>query len=321
MKPLFIFSLPRSGSTLLQKVLMSHPEIKSIAEPWILIPFCYALKKNGILAEYNHETFSIAFHDYINALPNKVDDYYSAINGFINELYKKQASGNEKYFLDKTPRYYTIIPEISKIFPEGKFIFLFRNPVQILSSIIQTWGKGELKNLYNNDIDLKYGFTLLIRGYELLKDRSFSLNYENFVNNPKHYLMLISKYLEIDYDEKMLIDFSKQHFKGRKGDQGDLSESQIIEKVSVERWRMTFNNIYRKRYLRKFIRDIDENILKRMGYNKQKILNEINSLETSNNRFLCDFLWKTYSDLIIKYKLNIFFRNNTKKWVKDKYLS
>ena len=48
--PIFIFSLPRAGSTLLQRVLMGHPEIASIAEPWLLLPLMYVQKEHGVLA-------------------------------------------------------------------------------------------------------------------------------------------------------------------------------------------------------------------------------------------------------------------------------
>ena len=51
--PIFVFSLPRSGSTLLQRVLMSHNDISSVAEPWILLPQIYSLKKEGTLSEYS----------------------------------------------------------------------------------------------------------------------------------------------------------------------------------------------------------------------------------------------------------------------------
>ncbi|MFW6066259.1 MAG: sulfotransferase, partial [Planctomycetota bacterium] len=40
--PLILFSLPRSGSTLLQRMLSLHGRIASTAEPWLLIPQLYA---------------------------------------------------------------------------------------------------------------------------------------------------------------------------------------------------------------------------------------------------------------------------------------
>ena len=139
--PIFIFSLPRSGSTLLQRILMSHSQICSIAEPWILLPQFYMLKKNGTLSDYSSLTAYKAVTDFVENLPKKHKDYKNSLRDFVLDLYQKQCQNNERYFLDKTPRYYLIIDEIIDLFPDAKFIFLFRNPVHIYASSINTWGQ------------------------------------------------------------------------------------------------------------------------------------------------------------------------------------
>ena len=48
-KIIFLISLPRSGSTLLQKMLTVSPEIYSVAEPWLMLPLAFMLKKEGDL--------------------------------------------------------------------------------------------------------------------------------------------------------------------------------------------------------------------------------------------------------------------------------
>lgn len=53
--PLFLFSLPRSGSTLAQRMLAAHPAVATVTEPWILLPFLYARKEEGVYAEYRHD--------------------------------------------------------------------------------------------------------------------------------------------------------------------------------------------------------------------------------------------------------------------------
>ncbi len=83
------------------------------------------------------------------------------------------ADNGETYFLDKTPRYYLIIPEIAQIFPDAKFIFLFRNPLQVISSVMKTWCKGTLNGLHRYNNDLINGPQLLSEGYEILKDKSY----------------------------------------------------------------------------------------------------------------------------------------------------
>ena len=46
--PIFIFSLPRSGSTILQKILMSSTQVSSSNEMWILLPLLNLKSKSGI---------------------------------------------------------------------------------------------------------------------------------------------------------------------------------------------------------------------------------------------------------------------------------
>ena len=54
MRQCFIISQPRAGSTLLQRLLATHPQIQTIGEPWLAIPFVYALREKGVTAEYIH---------------------------------------------------------------------------------------------------------------------------------------------------------------------------------------------------------------------------------------------------------------------------
>src|SRR5689334_9524712 len=112
-KPLFILSLPRSGSTLLQRVLAADKQIASVAEPWVLLPFVYALREQGSSAEYGHSLACMALKDFFLELPNGRQDFLSAIGSAMRELYWKATEAKEaRYFLDKTPRYALIADEI-----------------------------------------------------------------------------------------------------------------------------------------------------------------------------------------------------------------
>ncbi|WP_198265488.1 sulfotransferase family protein [sulfur-oxidizing endosymbiont of Gigantopelta aegis] len=253
--PIFLFSLPRSGSTLLQKVLMSHHAIASTAEPWLLLPHLYAHREIGVLAEYGHQISYSAVNEFINGLENKRSDYYDALGEFLGGLYEKQCSKNEKYFLDKTPRYYNIIPEIHEVFPDAKFIFLFRNPVHIMSSMMNTWSKGNLKYLYAFERDLKQGPRLLSEGYELLKNKSYALRYEDFVKDPKKITKEICEYLEIKFDISMLDDFSHQNTEGNILIGDTTGEQSFISEKSLHKWKNTFDSTFRKKVAYKYILD------------------------------------------------------------------
>lgn len=319
--PIFLFSLPRSGSTLLQRVLMAHQEIASVAEPWLMLPFCYAYKREGVLTEYDHATSYTAFEDFMANLPNKENDYYEALRIFATTLYEKHCTNDEKYFLDKTPRYYNIIPEIAKIFLDAKFIFLFRNPVHAMSSMIQTWGDGRLNKMYKYERDLHFGPKALSEGYKILKDRSYAIRYEQYVQNPKKYTQEICKYLEIDFDEGMLANFASQNTKGRMGDPTGVKEYKNVDTKPLDKWKNTFNTSFRQKYINRYIDSIDEDILKLQGYDKKYILKEINRIKTGKNVALKDRIDLVYSNLVQFIKPNIWFGRTTKIWAKNRYLS
>ena len=56
-RPIFIFSLPRAGSTLVQRVLAAHDDIATTSEPWILLPFLFSTKEQGVYAEYSSQGY------------------------------------------------------------------------------------------------------------------------------------------------------------------------------------------------------------------------------------------------------------------------
>ena len=141
MKPIFLLSLPRSGSTFCQRILAVHEEIATVNEPHFLLPFLYARKDYDVRSTYNHHYASWAVQDFCATLPNQERDYFESLHAFALQLYEKSA-GKKKaaYFLDKTPKYHFIVDDIMQLFPEGKMFFLWRNPLSVIASIMQTWG-------------------------------------------------------------------------------------------------------------------------------------------------------------------------------------
>ena len=134
LNPIFIFSLPRSGSTLLQKIITSSNLVSSTSEPWLLLPLIYQEKKEGLISIYSHKKSNIALAE----IKNKVSNYDKLLADFVISIYSELSDDKSIYFLDKTPRYYLIIDDIVRIFPKAKFIFLFRNPLsQLTSKLIQ----------------------------------------------------------------------------------------------------------------------------------------------------------------------------------------
>lgn len=280
-KPIFIFSLPRSGSTLLQKILVTNKNISSVAEPWLLLPFVHIIKEKGILAKYSHKICYNAFQDFISNIGGK-QVYFNELRKFTLNLYKN-ASKNyvSKYFLDKTPRYYLIINEIAEIFPNAKFIFLFRNPLDIYSSIITTWHKNRLLTLHGHNIDLFEGPKYLLNGFNKLSSRSLKINYEELVSNPEKKLLKLSEYLELEYQNFNLSKYNMTELNGRMGDKIGIRNYKSISKRSINKWQNSINSYFRKKYAQNYIENLNENYLALTNNKKSDLIKKIKKIKVN----------------------------------------
>jgi len=277
LKPLFILSLPRSGSTLMQRVLATDSQIASAAEPWVLLPFVYALKEQGVSAEYEHSLARMALNDFFLELPNGKQDFLSAVGSAVRELYRK-AAGTEhvRYFLDKTPRYTLIADEIIDMFPDGKFIYLWRNPLAIIASIIETWGEGKW-NIELYEIDLFKGLASMIDAYQAHSENALVVQYESFLMSPEKELFRIQEYLEVKLDPDVLRNFSQVNFKGALGDPTGITNYRAIDAAPLNKWKSVINNPLRKMWCRRYLNWLGEERLKVMGYDLNELLCDLES--------------------------------------------
>ena len=277
LKPLFIFSLPRSGSTLLQRVLAADSQITSVAEPWVLLPFVYALRGQGASADYNHQTANQGLMDFIEELPNGKQDYLSAIGSVIRELYQKAAKNNDaQYFLDKTPRYALIADDIIDIFSDGKFIILWRNPLAIIASMIETWGGGKWI-IPTYKVDLFDGLASLIDSYLAHSGEILAVQYESFLNSPETELSRIAEHLDLQIDPVVLKNFSKVGFAGKFGDPTGINDYREIDAAPLDKWKAVINNPLRRMWCRRYLHWLGEDRLKIMGYDLNELLLELDS--------------------------------------------
>lgn len=269
-------------------MLAADSRISSVAEPWVLLPFVYALKEQGVHAEYSHHWANVALNDFIRELPNGKQDYLSAIGSAILELYQKAAKNKDaRYFLDKTPRYALIADEIIDIFPEGKFIFLWRNPLAVIASIVETWGGGQW-DVSMCKVDLFDGMASLIDGYLAHPEKMLAIQYEHFLQSPEQELARIAEYLELEFDSAVLKNFSQVSFSGKLGDPTGVENYAAVDTAPLEKWKVVINNPLRKMWCRRYLRWLGEERLKVMGYDLNELMRELDSTGTSLTNLIPD---------------------------------
>ncbi|TJY61952.1 sulfotransferase [Sinimarinibacterium sp. CAU 1509] len=308
MQPIFIFSLPRSGSTLLQRILATHNNIATASEPWLLLPFLYSLKKEGAKAEYDHAVGVQALQDFIAELPAGRQDFDMVLREFAIKLYQKAASKKGViYFLDKTPRYSLVAEEVINLFPDGKFIFLWRNPLAVIASMIETWCAGQWK-IYRFHSDLNYAMHRMISAYKAYKENVCSVRYEDIVAEGEAAFMEMFEYLEMTAPVDITTAFSKIKLNGRMGDPTGVKQYDALSQLSIQKWKNALRSPIRKEWCRNFLLGIGKDDLNMMGYDLHDLLQELDEIPTSFNTILSDVYFSMSGSIknMLKRRINGF---------------
>ncbi|MDA8819658.1 sulfotransferase [Schleiferiaceae bacterium] len=221
---IFLISAPRSGSTLLQKLLVTSEKINTAAEPWWLLPLL-RYKSNQGYESYNKRIASKAIQDF-DAYFNKAtgSSLDSEIAKMVQEAYCLLAPDGG-YFLDKTPRYYLIVDELRELFPQAKFIFLTRNPLEILASKLSSHN-GTFHAYYKYKIDLYQSVKSITNSLHTREDNIFHLDYNELISSESNCVKQLKSFLQLDdIDSKKI---NQVEVNGRMGDPKAMTQNEGI---------------------------------------------------------------------------------------------
>ena len=114
-----ITGVPRSGTSILGKVLDRHPRISTWVEPYYVWDY----------------HFRDAPHDQLTA-----DDATDRVRDWICSAFTKfHKTRNADIVADKSPRLCLKIPFVRKVFPEARFIFIIRDGRDTILSMWRQW--------------------------------------------------------------------------------------------------------------------------------------------------------------------------------------
>lgn len=142
-RPVFIIAAPRSGSTLLFETLACSAHLVTLGGEahWLvedietLRPDAPGVGSNRLTAA--HATEPVA-RDMLETIELHVRDAEN----------RRVALRAESRLLEKTPKNALRIPFFNQLYPDALFVFLWRDPRENLSSIIEAWRSGKWKT-YN----------------------------------------------------------------------------------------------------------------------------------------------------------------------------
>jgi hypothetical protein len=213
-------------------------------------------------------------------LPRGRADYTAEIRELSLRLYDRASPSGTRYFLDKTPRYHLISEELVAAFPEAKFLFLWRNPLAVVASIIETWANGRW-NVYRFKVDLFDGLENLLSTYERHGTKIHAMRYEDLVEEPAKTWSKAFDYLDLPFDSSALELFDGTKLAGRMGDRSGVAKYTRVSNESVEGWKRTLNTPVRKAWCRRYLRWIGRDRLRMMGYDLDGLMAELECIPIS----------------------------------------
>lgn len=236
---LFVISPPRAGSTLLQRMLGSHSQIFTYPEPHLISPLAF-LGYHDLVdkAPYDHINAAEAIKTFVAGLPNGERDYLDALRAYTDTLYGRMlAPSGKRYFLDKTPANALVLPFLTRLYPNARYVVLTRHPLAVASSYANSFFDGDWHAATQfNPIANRYVPAIA----RLLRNPPAALiqvGYEQLVSNPAQELAKLFAFLGLA-DEPQAVNYG-QHFDSSRPGMGDPitvhAQSRPVDS-SIDKW-------------------------------------------------------------------------------------
>jgi tetratricopeptide (TPR) repeat protein len=221
----FLVGFPRSGTTLLEQVLASHPDIETMEERDAFSDAITAyIARDGSLEKLAHIS------------PEDAERYRAA--------YWKHAAmfGNEAakpVFIDKMPLNTILLPLVAKLFPDAKILFALRDPRDVvLSCFRRRLGMtGQMYELTSLDGAASYYDSVMALG-QIYRDKLgldlTETRHENLLADFEGETRRICDFLDIPWREAM------KDFAGRARTSTTPSGAQVARGLSrdgADQWR------------------------------------------------------------------------------------
>jgi Flp pilus assembly protein TadD len=229
--PVFIVGMPRSGTTLVEQIVSSHPQVYGAGEL-----DSFERIENAITKQYEA---SSPYPECLTLSNDTITKKYSA-------EYLKEIEGYSQEALritDKMPGNFIRIGLIKTLFPHARIIHCQRNALDTCTSIfLNYFDKGHTYSLDLKELGQYYldYVRLMAHWRSLFSTEIFEVQYEEIVMHQEKVSRQLIAYLGLEWNEKCL-DFHRKKRAVR-----TLSNLQVrkpIYKNSINRWKHYEKNL------------------------------------------------------------------------------
>jgi sulfotransferase family protein len=260
-------------------MLAVNSEIATSAEPWLMLPLWSMRDPAAGRAPYSHREAATAINDFIKTIPDGEHCFDEATREFALTLYGAAAQGRH-YFLDKTPRYYLLIPYLQRLFPDAQFVFLVRHPLAMLASVADSFNNGHFR-WFDYWIDWIEGHRCMAEAIRRDSGTSRVVRYEDLVLNPVPTVTSLCAWLGIPFTDSMVSSYAQTKLSGRMGDSKGIRAYSQVSEEPILKWRQFFGTSHRKAVAKRMLGKLRPEDLEVIGYPAAGLRQEISGLHST----------------------------------------
>lgn len=225
--PIFIVGMPRTGTTLVERILAQHDNVHSIGE-FSLFPQLLATMANDYLNQYK---------DRVSNLHEAALKLDFAELGHRYMAAAMEASGGKTCIIDKLPVNFLYCGFIKKALPNAKIIHLSRNAMDTCYAIYKTlfinaysfsYDLNELANYYLTYRDM------MAHWHKIMPGQILDIQYEKLVTNATATTKELLQWCSLNFTPELL-DFHQTDAVSTTASAAQIRKP--IYTSSIEKWR------------------------------------------------------------------------------------
>lgn len=215
--PLFIVGMPRSGTKLLRDLLNRHPKIgipivESHFIPYMIRKFGWEPEirtKSDLKNFYQEFTLTTFFWNTkelgqvltLEELQQCADlSSWSSIFEFILKFYASTNKDDGFIWGDKTPGYINYLYLLKTLYPQARFVHIYRDPRDYALSVKNAWGKSIFRAGYVWKLSLE---SAREAGLKIGGDYK-EIKYEELLSSPEDVLTNLCDFIDCQFLPEML---------------------------------------------------------------------------------------------------------------------
>lgn len=204
----FIVGCQRSGTSWLQRLLASHPKVRTGQESelfnWYIGP--QLRKWNEEVKTLSYGRGGVGLQCYL-----ETDEFLQALREYMLKLMQPMIAQlkDDDLFVEKSPGHSFWISEISELLPDARFIHILRDARDVVASLLaasRSWGHQWARNNATLESRRWVKTVLAIRegAKKLRQDRFTEVRYESLRASPKEELHRLSNFVRLDWGDDQI---------------------------------------------------------------------------------------------------------------------